>query len=262
MAQPRVLVLSFCHTRNFGDRLGFHLLNAVLPPDAELVYQPISPWQVPRYESWDMVVVGIGNSLNPSNVAVLHDPLMRTFDTSRSVVGIFGTQYRELFDTERLGSLLGRFDHWYARYADDLALYGGSARQASHLGDWLVDAFPLARPTKDSLLKLDHEVLTRRRPLDWLIREIQAYRMVFSPRLHTLLCALCSAERVAYAEQREHDGHPALASGKFASMLQDVFGRSFKERDLFPVDRDAVIAYRRFVRGNIERMKIDLAGMF
>ncbi|MBT7648441.1 MAG: hypothetical protein HN768_15480 [Rhodospirillaceae bacterium] len=258
MATPRVLVLSFCHTRNFGDRLGFHLLNAVLPPDAETVFQPMSPFRKPPHDSWDLVIVGIGNSLNPSNAKVLYDPLMRLFDTSRHVVGISGTQYRELFVEERLIGLLGRFDHWYARYGDDLALYGGHARKASHLGDWLIDAFPLTRPTRDSLLRLEADVMTKRHPLDWLIRAIQAHRHVFSPRLHTLLCALCSAERVAYVEQFEDDEHPEVASGKFNSMLQDIFGRSYAQRDLFTVDRDAVIAYRRFVRGNIGRLRSDI----
>lgn len=260
MAAPRVLVLSYCHVRNFGDRLGFHLINAVLPPDAETCFHPLWPWTPPPRQDWDLVVVGIGNSFNPEMVRSLHDPLMALFEKSRHSIGIFGTQYRPLYDEARLASLTGALDCWYARYRDDLALCGAGGR-AVHLGDWLVDAFPLVRPTKDRMLKLDGDILTKRRGLDWLIQEIQGYRYVFSPRLHPLLCALCSAERVAYVEQHDVGHRPELASGKFAAMLQDVFGRSWPERELFAVDRAAVVAYRRFVRANIETMRTDIAAM-
>ncbi len=260
MAGPRVLVLSYCHVRNFGDRLGFHLINAVLPPDAETTFHPIWPWTPPERQDWDLVVLGIGNSLNPEMVRSLHDALTGLMARSRRSIGIFGTQYRPLYDRERLASLIGGLDHWYARYRDDLDFCGADAR-ASHLGDWLIDAFPLVRPTKDRMLKLEGDLLTKRRGLDWLIQEIQSYRYVFSPRLHPLLCALCSAERVAYVEQHDVGHRPDLSSGKFDAMLTDIFGRTWPQRDLFEVDRDAVIAYRRRVRSNIEAMRSDIAGM-
>ena len=260
MAPPRVLVLSCCHVRNFGDRLGFHLINAVLPPDVETTFHPLWPWQPPVRQDWDLVVLGIGNSLNPQMVVSLHDPLMALMERSRHSIGIFGTQYRPLYDRRRLAGLIGGLDHWYVRYRDDLELAGSQAR-ASHLGDWLIDAFPLVAPTKDRMLKLEGDILTKRRGLDWLIQEIQAYRYVFSPRLHPLLCALCSAEQVAYVEQHDVGHRPELVSGKFAAMLQDVFGRTWPERDLFPVDRAAVIAYRRMVRANIAAMRGDIAAM-
>jgi len=261
MASPRVLVLSYCHVRNFGDRLGFHQINAVLPPDVETTFHALWPWKPPPDETWDLVVLGIGNSLNPEVITSLYDPLMALMARSGHTIGIFGTQYRPLYDLPRLAALIGGLDHWYARYRDDLALAGNDA-SVSHLGDWLIDAFPLGQPTKDSMLKLEGDLLTKRRGLDWLIQQIQAHRYVFSPRLHPLLCALCSAERVAYVEQHDVGHRPDLSSGKFAAMLQDVFGRTWPERDLFTVDRDAVIAYRCFVRANIETMRRDIAALF
>jgi hypothetical protein len=260
MAARRVLVLSYAHVRNFGDRLGFHLINAVLPPDVEVTFHSLWPWTPPPREDWDLVVLGIGNSLNPEMVRSLYDPLMALFEHSSHSIGIFGTQYRPLYDLPRLAGLIGGLDHWYARYRGDLELAGADAC-VSHLGDWLIDAFPLVRPTKDRMLKLDGDILTKRRPLDWLIQEIQSYRYVFSPRLHPLLCALCSAERVSYVEQHDVGHRPDLTSGKFAAMLDDIFGRTWPERELFEVDRDAVIAYRRFVRTNIEAMRADIAGL-
>jgi hypothetical protein len=261
MASPRVLVLSYCHKANFGDRLGFHMINAVLPPDAEVVFHPVTPWKRPDESNFDLMVLGIGNSLNPSVIEVLYDPLMRTMDACGRVIGIFGTQYRECYDMARLARFVGRLDHWYARYRDDLAFCGAGAR-ASHFGDWLIDAVPLSRPTRDRMLQLQNDLLSNRRPLDWLIQEIQSYRYVASPRLHTLLCAMCSAEQVSYEEQHEVPEQPELVSGKFAAMFKDVFGRTFPENDLFPVDRDAIVAYRRFARANVERLKADIAAMF
>lgn len=78
--------------------------------------------------------------------------------------------------------------------------------------------------------------------LDQTIQGIQRYRSVVSERLHPLLCALTSAERVAYSEQRE-DGS-ATCSGKFRSLLLDIFGRTWKESELVEFPRDAVAAYR------------------
>ena len=65
-------------------------------------------------------------------------------------------------------------------------------------------------------------------PLDRVIQQIQKHKLVISERLHPLLCALTSAERVAYQEQRE-SGSGTAVSGKFRTMLIDVFGRTFPE---------------------------------
>jgi hypothetical protein len=69
-----------------------------------------------------------------------------------------------------------------------------------------------------------------------------------------LLCALTSAEYVAYAE----DGSrymPGIVSGKFRSMLVDIFGRSYPERQFFMVDRDAVARYKARVHANVAGLR-------
>ena len=78
-------------------------------------------------------------------------------------------------------------------------------------------------------------------PLDRTIQAIQLHKNVYSARLHPLLCALTSAELVAYAEQPSKQ-MPDIVSGKFRSMLIDIFGRSYPEKKFFIVDRDAVSA--------------------
>jgi hypothetical protein len=77
---------------------------------------------------------------------------------------------------------------------------------------------------------------------------------VFSERIHPLLCALTSAEEVGYREQRE-SGDPAQASGKFRSMLIDIFGQTYPEGALWRVDRDRVAAYKARVRRNTEALR-------
>ena len=44
---------------------------------------------------------------------------------------------------------------------------------------------------------------------------------------------------------------PGIVSGKFRSMLIDIFGRSYPERQFFLVDRDAVARYKARVHGNV-----------
>jgi hypothetical protein len=121
-----------------------------------------------------------------------------------------------------LGALIDRLTHWYARSEEDLLLYGRSRSNASHLGDWLINAFPLASGVDERVLRVGREVW-QELPLDRTIQRIQRHRRVFSERVHPLLGALSSADEVGYSEQRE-SGDPALASGKFRSMLIDVFG--------------------------------------
>jgi hypothetical protein len=214
----RVHVLSYNSVGNFGDRLGFRVLNEVLPPSAEVSWGTLRPpASVPQ--GLDLLVIGIGNSLFGE---LIDEPLIAAAGSANASIGIFGTQYREALPAARLGALIDRLTHWYARSEEDLLLYGRSRSNASHLGDWLINAFPLASGVDERVLRVGREVW-QELPLARTIQRIQRHRRVFSERVHPLLGALSSADEVGYSEQRE-SGDPALASGKFRSMLIDVFG--------------------------------------
>jgi Flp pilus assembly protein TadD len=233
----RVLVMSYNNCGNFGDRLGFHTINSLLPAGAEVHHGHFHPWDVPPGD-FDLLVLGIGNSVfHP----ILTDQLLELTRRIPRSVGIFGTQYRVAIDPGRMSQLLDRLTVWFARYEEDLLLYGGGRKNAVHLGDWLIGAFPMTRWQRDETLRVGREVWNDL-PLDRTIQDIQRYRSVISERIHPLLCALTSAERVAYVEQRE-DGSGGN-SGKFRSLLIDIFGRTFPESNFFEVPRDAVAAYR------------------
>jgi len=169
------------------------------------------------------------------------DQLMELVRKIPRSVGIFGTQYREAIDRRRMSELIDSLTVWFGRYEEDLLLYGGGRKNAVHLGDWLISAFPMTRWNLDETLHVGPEIWEDL-PLDRTIQNIQMYRSVLSERIHPLLCALTSAERVAYREQRE-DGSGML-SGKFRSLLIDIFGRTWPESSFFEVPRDAVAAYR------------------
>ena len=47
---------------------------------------------------------------------------------------------------------------------------------------------------------------------------------------------------------------PGIVSGKFRSMLIDIFGRSYPEKQFFMVDRDAVRRYKARVHRNVARV--------
>jgi hypothetical protein len=240
-----VAVISYNDVGNFGDRLGYHMINSLLPSDANvhhLTFQTLDR----AHDSYDLIVLGIGNSIYQP---LLRDDLLEVLKRGKAKVGIFGTQYRELIPRPLLDRLIDRLDIWYARYEDDVLMYGRGRSNVEHLGDWLIDQFPMSTPTDDGELHIGDEIM-KETSLDRTIQKIQRYNKVSSTRLHPLLCAFTSAEMVAYQEQSA-GGETAIVSGKFRSMLIDIFGRTYPEKVYFAVDRDAVARYKKRVRGNV-----------
>jgi len=255
----RVLVLSYFNDPNFGDRLGYHLINEVLPPHAIVTHASVKPWTVPA-ESFDMLVLGIGNSLNAATVR--RPELHALMDRIPVRVGIFGTQYRtqytQAIPPRLMASLLDRLTVWYARYEEDILAFARGRVEAYHLGDWLISAFPMAIPTLDRTLDIPPQLKGMDLPLDRVIQRIQKYKRVSTARIHPMLCALTSALEVKYQEQHEQAGQ---ASGKFRAQLMDIFGRTFAEDRFFEVDRDAVRKYRTRVIQNMGQMRMRLADL-
>jgi len=260
-ATKKVLVLSYFNTPNFGDRLGYHLVNNLLPATAIVTHAPLHPWNL-EDDHYDLLILGIGNSLNAP--AIGRTELHRLIERTPHAVGIFGTQYpyqyRQLMDPALFGVLLDRLTTWWARYEDDIAAFGDGRGNVRHLGDWLISAFPLATPTRDRNLVVPANVMEKDISLDRMIQQIQAYRTVRTARIHPMLCALTSAEQVAYQEQREGPNRE-LESGKFAAQLRDIFGRSFEENVFFKVDREAVIRYKLKVAANMAALKAQIDGL-
>src|SRR5262249_38837381 len=135
-------------------------------------------------------------------------------------------------------------------------IYGRDRSNVVHLGDPLISSIPLTEPSINATLHVELNS-PRELPLDRTIQQIQSFERVFSERLHPFLCSLASARQAAYREQRQcHGGHP---SGKFRSLLWDVFGRMYPEGEFFDVDRQAVAAYKRKVQANLARIRESLA---
>jgi len=256
-APKKVLVLSYYNDPNFGDRLGYHLINSLVPAEAVVTHASIRPWTVPD-EHFDLFILGIGNSLNAATVA--RPELHRLVETIPHTLGIFGTQYRDqyqqLIDPKLLPSLLGNLTTWWARYEEDINAFGAGRSNVCHLGDILISAFPNTIPTLDKTLVIPADIRSKEVPLDRIIQQIQSYRRVSSARIHPMLCALTSAEEVAYQEQKEDPNQKT--SGKFRSQLYDIFGRSFAEDKYFTVDRDAVIRYKTMVEANMVDLRAQI----
>jgi hypothetical protein len=253
----RVLVLSYYNDPNFGDRLGYHVINGLLPADCVVTHASVRPWTAPD-EPFDLLILGIGNSLNAATVArpELHQLLERIPHS----LGLFGTQYRyqyrELIDPKLMGSLLDKLTTWWARYEEDIEAFGGGRENVRHLGDLLISAFPNAKPTLDRTLSIQADIKSKDLPLDRLIQQIQSYRRVSSARIHPMLCALTSAEYVCFQEQAEDPNQ--RHSGKFRSQLYDIFGRTFDENEYFAVDREAVIRYKLKVEANMADLRAQI----
>lgn len=252
-AQPlppmRVAVLSYANIGNFGDRLGVHLLHSVLPPNCQVRHYYHEPWIGPDPDEFDLLVLGIGNSIF---APLLTDELLRLVEASPKTIGIFGTQFRSKIDRDRMRALLGRLDCWFARYEEDVLLFGDMCAHTEHLGDWLIEAFPMAEASEDEPLMVGSEIW-QELPLDRWIQKIQRHRTVVSTRLHPLLGALTSAQWVEYSEQWLPDG--SLASGKFRSMLYDVFHRGYPENSRWAVDRAKVRLYKDHVSRKIDTLR-------
>jgi len=243
-----VAVVSCNDDGNFGDRLGYHMINALLPGEAEVHHLTFRTLNQARM-TYDLVVLGVGNSMFQP---LLGDDVLDIVGRGKAAIGIFGTQYRELIPRPALDRLVDRLDTWFARYEDDVLMYGRGRNNVMHLGDWLIDQFPMNKPTEDEPLQVGDEIRGDH-ALDHAIQIIQRHRQVYSARLHPLLCALTSAELVAYAEQPAEQ-MPDMVSGKFRSMLIDIFGRSYPEKEFFMVDRDAVRRYKARVHRNVAKV--------
>ena len=243
-----VAVISDGDIGTFGGRLGYQTINALLPGEAEVHHLSFGTLNEAR-DKYDLVVFGTGGGMF---LPLLGDDVLDVVSRGKAAIGIFGTQYRELIPRVGLERLVERLDTWFARYEDDVLMYGHGRSNVTHLGDWLIDQFPMNTSTLDEPLQIVDEI----RPdhaLDRAIQVIQCHRQVYSARLHPLLCALTSAERAAYAEQPSEQ-MPGIVSGEFRSMLIDIFGRSYPEKQFFMVDRDAVRRYKARVHRNVARV--------
>jgi len=256
-APKKVLVLSYYNDPNFGDRLGYHLINGLIPADALVTHASVKPWTVPD-EPFDLLILGIGNSLNSATVA--RPELHRLIETMPHTLGVFGTQYRSQYrdaiDPKLIDSLLSNITTWWARYEEDIQAFGRGRDNVRHLGDVLISAFPNTTPTLDRTLIIPAEIKDQDVSLDRIIQQIQRYRRVSTARIHPMLCALTSAEEISYQEQHEDPNN--AVSGKFRSQLYDIFGRTFEENKFFKVDRGAVVRYKVMVEANMKELQAQI----
>ncbi len=245
----KVAVLSYSNVGNFGDRLGVHVLSSIMPSNAVVKHIHFKPW-IESDENFDLLILGIGNSIF---APLLNEKVFNLVNRSKMTIGIFGTQYRNEYPRERMRELISSLDYWYARYEDDLSLYATNDTVCTHLGDWLIKEFNFVNATNsDKVMKIGREIW-KDLPIDRTIQQIQMYKKVFSERLHPLLCALTSAEEVAYIEQRESG--KGNVSGKFNSMLIDVFGTTYPENVFWKVNRLAVMNYRQKVVSSVRNLE-------
>jgi Methyltransferase domain len=240
-----VAVVSGDDTNHFGDRLGLHMINSLLPGEADVHHLTFRTLGQAR-EAYDLVVVGTGDSLFQP---LIGDEVLDIVARGKAAIGIFGTQYRELIPRPALDRLVERLDTWFARHQDDVLMYGRGRNNVEHLGDWLIDLFPLTTATADEQLRIGAAM----GDVSLDIETIQRHKQVYSAAPQPFLCALTSAELAAYAEPPAAD-MPGAVAGHFRSMLIDIFGRSYPEKEFFLVDRDAVTRYKARVHRNVTRV--------
>jgi hypothetical protein len=240
LAPCSVAVLSGGMT--FGERLGSQMINALLPGEADVHHVQFGDLGAAR-DKYDLVVLGTGQGLFHPLFA---DEVLDVVKRGRHAIGIFGTQQRDLLPRAALGRLIDRLDIWFARGRDDVLLYGRGRHNVTYLGDWLIEQFPLGQARAREVLTVGEDTLADL-PLDRAIQSIQRHRTVIARSVSSLLCALTTADCVGF------DGG---ATDELRSLLNDVFGRSYPARELFQVDRDAVMRYRARVHRNVALMRV------
>ena len=245
VAACSVAVISDGVASSFASRLGWQKINSLLPGEADVQHLSFDALSEAR-DKYDLVVLGTGGGLFQP---LIGDEVLDIVSRGKAAIGIFGTQYRELIPRAGLERLIERLDTWYARHQDDVLMYGRGRSNVVHLGDWLIDQFPMNTATVDEPLQIADEI-RQDHALDRAIQVIQCHRHVYSSRLTPLLCALTSAEFAAYSDVPTEQ-MPGVASGAFRSMLLDIFGRSYPEKQAFMVDRDAVRRYKARVHRNV-----------
>jgi hypothetical protein len=242
-----VAVISGDESDDLGARLGRQMVSAILP--GECMVDHLAPGTLDRARrDYDLVILGVGTGLFPP---LLDDRALDVLSGARAAIGIFGTQGRELIPRPAFDRVLDRLDTWFARYEDDVLIYGRGRGNAVHTGDTLIDQFPLARAANDEPLVINGD-LGPEFALDRAISTIQQHRQVYSTVPAALLCALTSADLAAHAEVPVQQ--PDLSAGQFRSMLIDIFGRTFPQQKFFLVDRDAVIRYKMRVHRNVAKI--------
>lgn len=247
VASRNVAVISGDDTNDLAARLGRQLINAILPGECRVHH--LTPGMLDQaQQNYDLVIIGAGGGLFPP---LLSDGVLEVISRAKSAIGIFGTQGRELIARPAFDRVLDRLDTWFARYEDDVLMFGRGRTNVVHAGDWLIDQFPLAHATNDEPLVINGD-LGPEFALDRAIGTIQQHRQVYSTVPVALLCALTSADLAAYAEMPAQQ--PDLSTGQFRSMLIDVFGRTWPQQKFFLVDRDAVIRYKTRVHQNVSKI--------
>ena len=105
----KVLVLSYLNVRNFGDRLGFHVINGLLPANALVTHAALN-FAYPPTDDYDLLILGSGHSLNAA--AIERPELQRLIRAIPHTIGLFGTQYphhyRNVADPSLFPDLLDR----------------------------------------------------------------------------------------------------------------------------------------------------------
>jgi hypothetical protein len=228
----------------FAERLGRQMVATLMPGEADVHHVDFGDLGAAR-DAYDLVVLGAGQGL----FYPLFEPdVLDVLRRGRAAIGIFGTQQRELLPRAALDRLLDHLDIWFARGRDDVMLYGRGRDNVAYLGDWLVEQFPLGHGRDNELLTVNEHALLDL-ALDRAVAAIGRHRAVFARTPAALLCALNSADTVAYADDLD------APSGEFAGLLHDIFGRSFPDNEFFQVDRDAVMRYRARVHRNVALMR-------
>jgi Methyltransferase domain len=155
VASRNVAVISGDDTNDLAARLGRQLINAVLPGECR-VHHLTAGMLDQAQQNYDLVILGVGSSLFPP---LLGDAVVDVISRAKAAIGIFGTQGRELIARPAFDRILDRLDTWFARYEDDVLIYGRGRNNTVHAGDWLIDQFPLARATNGEPLVINGDLV-------------------------------------------------------------------------------------------------------
>ena len=145
------------------------MLNQIMPPSVDITQGYLPPfWDDPK-DTYDLVIIGNGHSIFTKT---LSDDFLKFIQKNKTCLGIFGLQYKEALEKDKINRLFDSLDYWFARNIDDLNYIGDTNTSSTHLGDWLINSFPMTKWDIDKELIIKPGFIDQRIDLLSVIQEV------------------------------------------------------------------------------------------
>ena len=242
--ERRVLLLTFDDGTPLGERLGWALVQEILPPGVVLVRVRLIDAAGLDFGKYDLVLVGCGGYLP----CTLVTPELVNLVSGVRSVGLFGIRREMPFDAAPLSALLDRLTVWLVPTREEQVLYASARANAIWTGDMRICLLPGVETQHEREVRVSGADLAAASLADATVT-IASHHAVSSDHPDVLLMAMRGARSLAWSTKE------ADWSAELRGLFLDVFGRSWPAEVWFEVDPEAVTAYRVLTDALLEKAR-------